>query len=420
MIALVGMAVACEKTPPPPPPAEEEEIPQPEEYVFLADDVPEELTKAEREKVASLGDFSFAFFNTVSSETKGSFVISPVSITYLLGMLAEATEGTARTEILGALGLEGVDLTGLHCFLRDLKVLSAQIKYPESAVMELANVVMTDCRYSVLDAYRKTVKNYYDADVVTYDRLKPVESLQTVNQWASDRTHGLIPKITDKLWDCVLMNALYLKAPWTSEQFNEGQTEKKDFLLENGGTRSVPLMHCRSLYPCRYKDGPSFLLLELSLGLFREFSMFFLLPKEGSTIKQVTTALDYAAWTAAVASMESEFVDILLPKFDVDTDKDLKVPLKSLGIKRLFDNTELTHMIDDFRGEALTLKQLTNISVAEKGVEAAAVSFAGLEGAPAPGEEDKPVYKEFHADHPFMFLIQEKKTGAILFMGCYQ
>ena len=419
MIALVGMAVACEKTPPPPPPAEEEEIPQPEDYVFLADDVPEELTKAEREKVASLGDFSFAFFNTVSSETKGSFVISPVSITYLLGMLAEATEGTARTEITEAIGFGQSGLMDLHRFCRNLMVLSANAD-PKSTLMEIANVIIYNQHYTVREDYRKTIKNFYDADVLAFNPAKETESLQLINKWASDHTHGRIPKITDELWDCVLMNALYFNSFWQKERFNPDKTKEEAFYNDKGNQRTVSMMHLQSdKVQYRYMDGSAFSMMEFPLGDSPNYVMTFLLPHKKVELETVARTLDYTAWNTAVSSMKWEYVDIALPKFTVNTEKTLASTLEGLGIHRLFGTASISRLFQDNQEINLQMiKQLANISVDEKGVEASAVSFSGMAGSAPPEEE--PVYKEFHADHPFMFLIQEKKTGAILFMGCYQ
>ena len=103
----------------------------------------------------------------------------------------------------------------------------------------------------------------------------------------------------------------------------------------------------------------------------------------------------------------------------MNTEKTLASTLEGLGIHRLFGTASISRLFQDNQEINLQMiKQLANISVDEKGVEASAVSFSGMAGSAPPEEE--PVYKEFHADHPFMFLIQEKKTGAILFMGCYQ
>ncbi|MBR0292508.1 MAG: serpin family protein, partial [Bacteroidales bacterium] len=112
-------------------------------------------------------------------------------------------------------------------------------------------------------------------------------------------------------------------------------------------------------------------------------------------------------------------VDLMIPRFETSSDLDINSILKKLGIRTAYDSIKAD--FSNFSSAQLwidTVKHIANISVDEKGTEAAAVTVAMMAGATP--DAPKPQFIEFHADRPFIFAITEKTTGAILFLGCYR
>ena len=154
-------------------------------------------------------------------------------------------------------------------------------------------------------------------------------------------------------------------------------------------------------------------------GTSGNYDMTLILPEENTTIQNLLKSADASFWADVQSSMKQEFVDIKLPRFNIDLNINLNDILYELGVKSIFDpkNADFSKISEDLLYISF-IKQVANISVDEAGTEAAAVSVAAMEVADAPGEE--PAFKVFHADRPFLFAITEQTTGAILFLGCYR
>ena len=147
--------------------------------------------------------------------------------------------------------------------------------------------------------------------------------------------------------------------------------------------------------------------------------MSIILPKTGKSVSSILSSLNGESWSDLQSSYKKEYVDLKLPKFDISLDKDMKDLLRSVGINKMFDDGAAFSKISRNPFKVSIIKQVANISVDEKGTEAAAVSFA-VGGATGDKDDERPIFIDFHADHPFIFAITENTTGAILFLGCYR
>ena len=399
--------------------------PQPlsSDYAFLEDEAPKALTKAEEAKVAQLNDFAFAFSNCLQ-EQAGSYVYSPVSIAFVLGMLSEGAAGQTRSEICAALGFDPEDQQGINEFCRDLCVIAKRAASKEE-IFEIANAILADKSIPVKESFCRNVKGYYNADILHMD-FNTENVASYINKWAAERTHDRITHVVDNIPPSifsVFINALYFKASW-ADGFMEVSTSEGPFKGADGKTRTEMMMHKKAEYiRTQYARGSNFSMVSLPYGeelrYPGQFEMSFLLPDDGISVEKVLSGLDGKAWSDIHAALSKELVDLMIPRFETSSDLDINSILKKLGIRTAYDSIKAD--FSNFSSAQLwidTVKHIANISVDEKGTEAAAVTVAMMAGATP--DAPKPQFIEFHADRPFIFAITEKTTGAILFLGCYR
>ena len=393
-------------------------------YKFLSEKAPKALTKSDIEKVAKVNTFAFSLGKGIDANNSGnSYVFSPLSMACLLGMLSEGADGETNAEICTALGYDGKEQEEINAFFRNLIVLSSK-SASDGEVFSLANTAVVDESVKLLESYRKTAKNYYDADAVNKDFVND-DVASYINEWASIKTNGRIKRVLDTVSPenkAFFLNALYFKAAWASP-FSENMTKDGEFTCSNGETRVEKMMWNRSKSGIPYVETSEYQAVNLFYGNRLNgggnYSMSIILPKTGKSVSSILSSLNGESWSDLQSSYKKEYVDLKLPKFDISLDKDMKDLLRSVGINKMFDDGAAFSKISRNPFKISIIKQVANISVDEKGTEAAAVSIAGG-GDTGDKDDERPKFIDFHADHPFIFAITENTTGAILFLGCYR
>ena len=226
----------------------------------------------------------------------------------------------------------------------------------------------------------------------------------------------MIPKILDEVSPdmlAYLLNAMYFKSQW-SNKFSKDATIDKPFTDEAGNKAQVKMMRQEKKFP--YMENELFQAVSLPYGN-SAFSMTVILPKAGKTVSQAVAALKGNGWKECMNNMYHEEVDLWLPRFETQFHIKLNDILSEMGMPLAFDEKKADFKAMSLYALALSfVQQDAAIKVDEEGTEAAVISSAGMMEATAvaPGH----IYK-FHADHPFLYLITEKSTGAILFAGRY-
>ena len=352
--------------------------------------------------------FAFDFIRRVNEVKKESFIISPLSMQLLLGMILDGAQGETADEICRVLGYEAGDIQAVNEFASSMmEQLPAMDK---KTALSIGNAVFVNQSFPILDSYRSCVVQYYDAEVSNLDLTDVVSATNKINDWCSDRTNGLIPKILDQVDPNVLaylMNAVYFKSQWT-HQFQKETTAMEKFMDENGNESTVPMMKNNGSFS--YQENDVFRAIRLPYGN-GAYQMTVILPQKGKTIKETLSVLDVRQWNESDNSWFERNVDVWLPKFETKSHVDLNKLLIEMGMPTAFDGLKA-----DFRAmssDALCLSLVMQdavIKVDEEGAEAAAVST----GAMATSVQEP---FTFHADHPFLYLITESSTGAILFAG---
>ena len=270
--------------------------------------------------------------------------------------------------------------------------------------------------YQLLPDFVSKAKLYYNADVETRD-FYDGKTRDVINKWANDHTMGMIPEVLkegefDPKAVSYLLNAIYFKGAW-AKKFDKDNTKDEEFEAGNGTEKKlVPMMHQEKKF--NYTENELCQALSLPYGN-GAYSMTILLPKEGKTINDVLSTLTAETWKR-YQWMGSAIADVKLPRFETDSDIDLKPIMTALGMPKAFDRllAEFPYFCDVPTYIEL-MKQVAKIKVNEAGTEAAAVTVIGSIGA----QGEKPQRFSFHANRPFLYVISEQSTGAIFFIGKY-
>ena len=380
--------------------------------------IPYTLTKAQIEMVRGVNVFAFNLLEKVSEEEKFTgkdFMVSPHSISFVLGALNNGATGQTSQEILSALGYEGCSTSDINEYNR--YILQGCPGVDKLVKVQMANAVFVEEGYELKEGFSSTLTNYYDAYVksLKFDN----NALKEINGWCNEKTGGLIPEIIESIPDdaCLYaLNSIYFKGDWANK-FEKSDTRKSEFKNFDGTASQAWMMQMEDLFD--YSSNDLFSAVRLPYGN-GSYSMYILLPHEGETISDMIKALDFTSWENEKNSMRSRRVDLKIPSFETETDINLIDVMKSFGMERAFNagEAEFGEMFRQTQGNIYLglLKQKSRIIVNEEGTEAAAVTIGGAFDTAMPPTVESEVIR-FHADRPFVYLIQEKSSNAIFFIG---
>ncbi len=281
---------------------------------------------------------------------------------------------------------------------------------PQATVL-IADSLWLDRRFRVSPRFQSVCAEYYRASTTCIDFADP-SSARKVNTWARIATLGRVADIVapGELSGAaaVLVNAIYFKCGW-SIAFRKADTRDAPFTLGAGRTKIVPLMHVDSRF--RYADSPDFQAVELPYGKGR-LSFVIILPHESVSIAAVLQELNGEQWLGLQSRMDRfKDVALYLPRFKAKYKVHLDEPLKAIGMASAFSpDADFSDMSPDPTQISQVIHQ-ANLDVDEKGTVAAAATT--LETAWL--GRRKPI--TVRVDHPFIALIRDSVTGALLFAG---
>ena len=355
--------------------------------------------------------FAFDLFEKIQQEGENVF-FSPYSISSALAMTYTGAEGTTQQEMQKIFGFANdrqSQAEAFHMLNKHLDTLN-----DKTIELNVANSLWCQDNYDFLDEFLNINKKYYQAGIRKVDfRNNHPEARKQINQWVEEETNK---KIKDLIKEgtlspsvrMVLANAIYFNGKW-AYPFNKSQTRPEMFYMNENNRKRVLFMH-RSVSVKYYEDELA-QVVELPYS-GKDLSMMIMLPQEVSGIHKLEQKLDTGLYNEYQESMFSKKVDLWLPRFRVETQYNLNQPLKNLGMNSAFSGDA------DFSGmtgnKELFISDVAHkafVEVSEEGTEAAAATGAVM-------SKTSLVKKvEFRADHPFIYLIKDNRTGSILFMG---
>lgn len=372
-----------------------------------------ELTQEQKALVAKSNDFSFNLYRAIhAADHQKSNITSPLSVAYVLGMLNDGANGNTAKEISQVLGF-GTTKQAINEYCKAL-IDQAPIADP-SVILQIANIVAANQDVTLEKDFKNDMQNYYSAEVASLDFSKQ-SSVDYLNTWCKEKSGGMIPSIIDALSPedlLVLMNAVYFKATWT-EKFDEKETQEEVFTKADGSTIKLPMMHRNA--QIRYCANDVYTGIWLPFGSGDRWSMKVLLPEEGKTIDDIVKSLTGESWENNY--WQHAIVDIKMPRFSTKSDIMLNDMVSKLGAPSIFDPQKADFSLISKNQKQFyvsQMKQKAAIEVNEEGTKTTAVTVSMMTGSNIVNGKG-----EFHANRPFMYVIQEWSSGAIFFIGTFQ
>jgi len=371
------------------------------------------------EKVAKAGtvsagnlDFSLRLFHRLATATPGqNIVISPLSISQALSMACNGAAGETQSEMMQTLGFRKLSLDAVNAGQSALLDLSLN---PGSGVtLNIANALWLQHDHLFVPDYLQRMQQSYHAQLTKTDLHAPA-TVDMINNWASDQTHGMIkyvisPGDIKTNTELLLTNAVYFKGIW-SMQFDKANTRSDNFTLQNGTTAPVSMMNQTARF--QYWETREMQSISLPYGADERFCFLIFLPRQGYSLPDIFRQLDSNNW-----NYEWKLCQIKLPRFSTNYQTKLVPPLTDLGMQKAFipglaDFAGMTGIRGDLYLDAVL--HITRLEVDEEGTRATAVTAitGGSIGIPRP-----PKIIPVIVDHPFYFALYDSTTDAILFMG---
>ena len=362
-------------------------------------------------------DFALDLYAGLSDE-EGNIFFSPHSISVALAMTLAGAEGDTEAEMASALSFD-LPEPALHAAFNalDLELDSRAAGTDESDGFQLnvVNAIWGQEGFPFEQPFLDLLAVHYDAGLRLMDFVgQPDASRLEINDWVADQTEDRIedllpPGVITTLTRLVLTNAIYFNAAWETP-FEEEETAAGSFELLDGGSVTVPMMH-NGMIPGVHGSGDGWELAEL---LYDDvpMSMVLLVPDEGR-FDEIEAGFDAGFLAAALADSTGKDLDLTMPSFEFDHDIDLVPELQELGMLDAFDSSAA-----DFSGICLTANLYITavlhkafVSVNEAGTEAAAATAVVV------GDTGVPETATLVVDRPFLFVIRDMPTGALLFVG---
>lgn len=370
---------------------------------------PPELTAAEKIMIESSNQFAFSLFREiVAQEADTNIFISPLSISYALGMCYNGANGLTEDSMRQTLCYGDITDQEINASYKTLTQTLSVID--PKVIIEIANSIWYRTGFEVEDDFIDVNQEYFDSEVSEANFADPAVCDQ-INTWIEDKTHD---KIQDML-DCPIdpsvvmyvINAIYFKGTWTYE-FDKGKTSEMDFYLADGSITRCDMMSQKNKFSHILTD--DFEAVDLPYGN-AGYSMAVFLPAEGKTTGDFISDLSEENWKNWLDEFKSDSIILRLPKFKIKCGIELKNVLTALGMGIAFggmaDFTGITRHGGIFISRVL---HNTFVQVDEEGTEAAAATVVEFrEFASEP--------KSMIVDRPFVFVIHDNYTGTILFMG---
>ncbi len=370
---------------------------------------PSDLSAVEKDLIASSNLFGLNLFKEIVTreDPDSNVFISPLSASFALGMTFNGTALETRDEMREA--LQYGDLTTDEINQSYKNVLEILTQLDPTVVFEIANGIWYREGKPVKQAYVDLCQQYFNSLVEEVNFQDPAV-LNMINDWVSEATHGHIdtiitPPVSGDL-ALLLANAIYFKGSWT-HLFDTSDTKTESFFLRDQSQTDCRMMHRDDTV--LFLANNLFQAVDLPYG-DEAFSMTVLLPSYGHTTDDIMAQLTADNWASWMDQFSEQEIQLSLPKFRFEYETGLNDMLKAMGMPRAFapGMAQFYDMFDDSIGWIDTVFQKAFVQVDESGTEAAAVTVVAVYDSMYPG---------LYANRPFIFMIRERVSETILFMG---
>ena len=379
-----------------------------DENVFTPGNI--NLSLKQQSIIQNTNDFGIRLFKSINSTAGNTnLFISPLSISMALGMTYNGSAGSTKTAFEQTLGYTGMDQKDINSTYKSL--LDYFPTCDNKVTLDIANSIWYRQDFPVLQNFIDTNKKYFNAQISPLDFNDP-GAKDIINKWVSDNTNNKIPTIIDEIKPehvMFLINAVYFKGLFKMT-FDKTKTADAPFKLPDGTSKQVLMMNQKASH--LFFENSVFSSLELPYSNGR-YNMEIFVPKDGSTVDDIINQLTVPVWNNWLNSytLQQEVI-VNLPKFKFSYEETLNNSLTALGLGVAFTSSaDFTNINQGGKLLISEVKHKTYVDVNEEGTEAAAVTSVGI-SVTSVGNE---VY--FNVDRPFLFMISEKESKSILFVG---
>lgn len=364
----------------------------------------------ERASVGAVNGLAVDLYQEFAKEGE-NLCFSPYSISTAFAMVYAGAAGETAAEMESGLRFR----PDIHTANRELN--KRLLGYPASSgEIAVANSIWPASDFRLARKFENTLRGDYFSEVKPQNYRKDPDGARVrINTWVEEKTRERIKDILARgtvhaNTGMVLVNAIYFKAQWMNE-FRPNRTEDAEFHVSEVESVTVPMMNRAGTYS--YGDFWEAQVVKMPYS-HGAFSMIVVLPREGM-FRLFEETMSLRRIDRYRTGLEGTMVDLFIPKFRIETSFDLASAIAGLGVKSAF-NPAAADFSRMGGGRSLYLDTAVHkafIEVDEAGTEAAAATAIVARLTSAPAEQAV----TFRADRPFLYIIQDDESGAILFMG---
>ncbi|RDC62711.1 serpin family protein [Adhaeribacter pallidiroseus] len=359
--------------------------------------------------VSSANEFAFKSFAALrTAEPDQNVFISPLSISSALTMTYNGADGSTKEAMRQTLGFA---LQNDEEINQAYKNLLEQLRHLDQKVtFTAANSIWYARQFQLQAPFVQNNQTYFQAQIQGLDFASPTAK-NIINEWVKNKTQGKITNIIQEIRPehvLFLVNAIYFKGTWTYP-FNKKLTRPAPFRKEDGTTQNVDFMTLENGRYLRYQDTHQ-QVIDLPYGN-QQYSMTLIVPQEQHTVPEIASNLSSGQLAEWLAKADTSRLELQMPKFKLEYKKELRETLTQLGMGEAFSNqANFSRMLQSEQSLAISeVMHKAFVEVNEEGTEAAAATSVGVVLTSLP-----PVVQ---VNRPFLFLIREKSSNAILFIG---
>lgn len=335
-----------------------------------------------------------------------NIMLSPTSLNFALGMIAEGAKGETKEALKEYLGTDDFAAYAKQYMENIKKYNSDEENYGYKSKLKIADAVWADDDLKLQDAFKKSVSSNFSAKVENLDFSNTDKTCKRINKWCDKNTEGLIPKIItpdtiSKDTELCLTNSLYFESGWSGDPWTLSNKKEKF-----GDKEKTKYMTCAG---DRYYENDK--ATAFGRNYANGLSFIGILPNEEGDF----TLEDLDIESLLKSEPEYDEVDCKMPKLNFETSATLNDMLSDLGLENIFSNDADFSGIADKNTKVSAVLQKTKLELDKNGTKAAAVTMAVMERMSAMAPD--PVVKSVELTRPFAFLIFDEMNNEILFMG---
>lgn len=367
----------------------------------------DQLTPELEPVVRGNNDFAFALYKE-AAKRPGNLFFSPMSISAAFGMTYAGARGETAAEMRRVLAIQPEDAVYHAQFGALLADLGGD--HTRGYRLSIANRLFGADRYDFAEPFVALTGSAYGAPLERID-FTSGEGATPINDWVADQTDDAIPRLFEEELApetvLVLVNAIHFAADW-KDPFDEAATKAEAFFRANGETVQAPMMNGKA---SGYVHSDELSIVTRSYA-DEEIEMVVVIPEGEHTLAEIEPKLDGAWFDERLAERQDRRADLALPRFELHTTLPLREHLDALGMNLPFGaSSDLSGMVASGQPELVLTKVVHQafVRVHERGTEAAAATGVVV--------EPRSTHPHFRADRPFLFVIRDRLTSSILFIG---